>query len=221
MTMDGVADLRNGYAVVDLETTGLDCWDDLIIEIGISVVRPGEQASTDSVLVRVEQPLPDRIVGLTGITDRDLQSRGLSIDDALAWFVEKTDGLPLVGHNIIRFDRGFLLEATRVHRRTVEEGSYPRRVIDEVDHLPVRRFIDTMGLYKGYKMGVYPASGESHQDYVHRVLEMRTPAGLRYSLAAACQNFGISTTRVRAHRAHGDVVQNQKLFEKLLELDVL
>ncbi len=211
--------LENGYAVVDLETTGLDCWDDLIIEIGVSVVKPGENPATDSVLVRIDRPLPAKIVSLTGITDRDLASRGLTIDEALAWFVERTAELPLVGHNIIRFDRAFLLEAARVHRRSVEEGRYPARVIDEVDHLPVWRFIDTMGLYKGYKLGVYSQSGENHHDYVHRILDMRTPAGLRYSLSAACQELGISTTRVRAHRAHGDVVQNQKLFEKLLELN--
>ncbi len=211
--------LKNGYAVVDLETTGLDCWDDLIIEIGISVVKPGENPATDSVLVRIDRPLPPKIVSLTGITDRDLSSRGITIDEALGWLVERTAGLPLVGHNVIRFDRAFLLEAARVHRRSVEEGRYPVRVIDEVDHLPVWRFIDTMGLYKGYQLGIYPQSGENHRDYVNRVLDMRTPAGLRYSLSAACQELGISTTRVRAHRAHGDVVQNQKLFEKLLVLN--
>ena len=212
--------LDNGYAVVDLETTGLDCWNDLIIEIGICVVRPGETPATDSVLVKIDRPLPANITRLTGITDRDLQSRGMSIDDALAWFVERTGGMPLVGHNIIRFDRAFLLEAARVHRRTVEEGHHPRRVIDEVDDLPAWRFIDTMGLYKGYKLGQYPREGENHREYVQRILDLRVP-GLRYSLSVACQDLGISTARVRAHRAHGDVVQNQKLFEKLRELNVL
>ena len=212
-----IMDLKDGYAVVDLETTGLDCWNDLIIEIGVSVARPGTRPETDSVLVKVDRTLPDVIVRLTGITDADLASRGLSIDDALAWFVERTDGLPLVGHNIIRFDRAFLLEAARVHRRVVEDRSYPRRVIDEVDHLPARRFIDTMALYKGLKLGQYVRDGESHPEYVQRVLDMKTPPGLRYNLQAACQDFGLSTYRVRAHRAQGDVVQTQKLFEKLRE----
>ena len=211
-------DIANGYAVVDLETTGLDCWDDLIIEIGVCLARPGLNPETDSVLVEIDRTLPDKIVQLTGITDRDLAARGISIDDALAWLVERAQGLPLVGHNIIRFDRAFLVEAARRHRRAVEEGAYPRRVIDEVDDRPARRFIDTMGLYKGLKLGQYPREGESHWEYVQRILDTRTPAGLRYSLAAACQELGISTARVRAHRAHGDVVQNQKLFEKLVEM---
>ena len=183
-------DFSQGYAVVDLETTGLDCWTDLIIEIGVTTCLPNEDLKTDSVLVRIDRPLPGKIVELTGITDHDLTSRGVPIDDALAWFVERTGDLPIIGHNIIEFDRAFLLEAARVHRRSVEGGRYPQRVIDEVDHLPIRRFIDTMALYKGLKLGNYPNPGEQHHEYVHRVLNLRVP-GLRYNLAAACENFRI------------------------------
>ena len=210
--------LEKGYAVVDLETTGLDCWTDLIIEIGVAVVLPGQRPVTDSALVKIDRPVPPLITNLTGINDRDLTARGISIDAALGWFVERIGDLPLVGHNIIRFDRAFLLEAARVLRSAAEEGQTPARLIDEVDDLPVWRFIDTMGLYKGYKLGSYRAPGESHRDYVQRVVDVRSPH-LRYSLAAACADLGISTGRVRAHRAAGDVVQTQKLFEKLLELN--
>ena len=208
--------LQDGYAVVDLETTGLDCWNDLIIEIGVSVARPGRTPETDSVLVRVDRPLPQLIVRLTGISDGDLSARGISIDEALAWFVERAAGLPLVGHNIVRFDRAFAGGGPG-SPSSGGEGRYPRRVIDEVDDLPARRFIDTMALYKGLKLGQYPMEGESHVEYVQRVLDMRTPPGLRYNLQAACQDYGISTSRIRAHRAHGDVVQTQRLFEKLRE----
>ncbi len=207
-------DLSSGYAVVDLETTGLDCWDDLIVEIGVAVARPGQRVAVDSRLVAIDRPLPARIGRLTGITDRDLAARGQAIDAALEWFVARTAGLPLVGHNIIRFDRAFLLEAARVHRRAVAEGRCQRRVIDEVDDLPLRRFIDTMGLYRGHQLGSYPAPGERHWEYVQRVLEIKAP-GRRYSLSAACEALGISTARVRPHRAQGDVVQTWKLFEKL------
>ena len=211
--------LQDGYAVVDLEMTGGDCWNDLIIEIAVGVARPSQALQSDRVLVKIDRPLDDFIVQLTGITDQELALSGMAIDDALAWFVEQTAGLPLVGHGILRYDRAFLLEAARVHRRAVEEGRYPKRVIDEVDDLPARRFIDTAGLYKGYVLGNYPHAGESHCEYVQRILDLHNPPGLRYSLQAACQDLGISTTRVRAHRAHGDVVQTQKLYEKLRELN--
>ena len=210
--------MQDGYAVVDLEMTGGDCWDDLIIEIAVGIARPGRSLESDRVLVKIDRPVPPAIVELTGITDRELAAGGISINDALAWFVERTGSLPLVGHDIIRSDRAFLLEAARVHRRVVEEGRYPRRVIDEVDHLPARRFVDTAGLFKGYMLGNWPIAGESHPDYVQRILNLPNPPGLRTGLMAACEQMGIGT-RIRAHRAHGDVVQTQRLFEKLMEVN--
>ena len=211
-------DLRNGYAVVDLEMTGGNYRTGLIIEMAVGVSVPGQNLITDRVLVKIDRPLPKRIVKLTGITDRDLQTGGIAIDDALAWFVESTSGLPLVGHDIIRGDRPYLLEAARRHRDTVEEGRYPELSIDEERDLPVQRFIDTAGLYKGYKLGEYQQVGENHQDYSLRVVGLRAH-GIRMGLTAACEDLGVSTSRIRAHRATGDVIQNQKLFEKLLELN--
>ena len=213
-----MVDLKNGYAVVDLEMTGTDYRRDLVIEIAVGVLLSDQKLATDRVLVKIDRPLPKRIIELTGITDKDLTSGGVTMDDALAWFVEKTSSLPLVGHDILRADRPYLLEAARRHRQAVEEGLYPKLSIDEVRELPVERFIDTAGLYKGYKLGEYQQVGESHQDYVQRVISLRA-YGLQTGLAAACEDLGISTSRIRAHRAAGDVVQTQRLFEKLLELN--
>ena len=211
-------DLQNGYAVVDLEMTGADYRSGLIIEIAVGLSSPGQNLVVDRVLVTVDRPLPKRIIKLTGITDRDLVSGGISIDDALAWFADKTDGLPLVGHNILESDRPFLLKAVHRHRLAVDEGLYPMLAIDLDDDLAIRRFIDTAGLYKGYKLGEYPQAGESHQEYVKRVLALKA-YGIRTGLTAACEDLGISTSRIRAHRAIGDVIQNHRLFEKLLELN--
>ena len=211
-------DWRDGYAVVDLEMTGPDPLSDLIIEIAVGILLPGKQLVTHRVLVKVDRPLPKSIISLTGITDRDLALGGVKIDDALAWFVHKTSDLPLVGHSILDSDRPFLVEAARRHRSAVEQGLCATLSIEEDTHLPAERFIDTAGLYKGYKLGEYQQVGESHQAYVERVLALRT-YGLRTGLTAACDDLGISTSRVRAHRAAGDVLQNHKLFEKLLELN--
>ncbi len=155
---------------------------------------------------------------MTGITDRDLAVGGIGIDNALAWFVEKTSGLPLVGHSILNADRPYLLEAARRHRDAVQEGLFPKLCIDEVTDLPIERFIDTAGLYKGYKLGEYQHLEESHQDYALRVMS-QSAYGLRTGLTAACEDLGIPTSRISPHRAVGDVVQNQRLFEKLLELN--
>lgn len=211
-------ELRNGYAVVDLEMTGTGHQTGLIIEIAVGLSLPGRDFATDRVLVRIDQPIPPQIVRLTGITDRDLALGGTSIDDTLAWFADRTRGLPLVGHSVLQSDRPYLLEAARRHAQAVEEGLYPRLSISEEEDLPAGRFIDTAGLYKGYRLGEYPQPAESHQDYALRVLGLRA-YGVRTGLTAACQDLGIPTGRVRAHRAAGDVVQTHRLFEKLLELN--
>ena len=211
-------DWRDGYAVVDLEMTGTNPLSDLIIEIAAGVLLPGQPLVTDRVLVKIDRLLPKRIVELTSITDRDLVLGGVSIDDALGWFAEKVSGLPLVGHSILTSDRPFLVEAARRHRCRVELGLWARLSIEEETHLPVQRFIDTAGLYKGYKLGEYQQQGESHEAYVLRVMALRA-YGISIGLTAACNDLGISTSRVRAHRASGDVLHNHKLFEKLLELN--
>ena len=94
-------DLSSGYAVIDLEMTGTDFRNCLIIEIAVGVVLPSLNISTDRVLVKIIEPIPKRIQRLTGITDRDLNLGGIAIDDALAWFVQRSSDLPLVGHSIV------------------------------------------------------------------------------------------------------------------------
>ena len=80
--------------------------------------------------------------------------------------MERTRRLPLVGHSILKSDRPYLLESARRHRHAVEEGRYPKLSIDEVDDLSGERFVDTLGLYIGYKLGEYQRAGESHEQYV-------------------------------------------------------
>ncbi len=211
-------ELHNGYAVIDLEMAGADPHTGLIIEMAVGVFRPGQKLVTDRVLVKIDRPIPKSIVRLTGITDRDLASGGIPIGNALAWFMERTSGLPLVGHNVLESDRPYLVEAARRHRQAVDEGLYPRLVSDEDLDLAAERFIDTAGLYKGYLLGEYPQKGESHRDYVQRVNGLGA-YGIRTGLTAACEDLGIPASRIRAHRAMGDVVRNRFLFEKLLELN--
>ena len=43
-------DFADGYAVVDLEMTGGDCWNDSIIEIAVGLVRPGQNMLSERTL---------------------------------------------------------------------------------------------------------------------------------------------------------------------------
>ena len=204
-------DLKNGYAVIDLEMAGGDPEEGLIIEIAAGVWMPDRKPTTDRVLVKIDRPIAKSIVKLTGITDRDLAAGGIPIQDALAWFKKQTQGLPLVGHSILKADRPYLLGAARKHQGT-------ETVIDEEQDLPAERFIDTAALYKGYLIGEYPRKDETHQEYADRMNGTRT-YGIRTCLEAACEDLRLPVSSIRAHRSIGDVLLNRMLFEKLLELN--
>lgn len=94
------------YIVCDLETTGLDCARDEIIEIGLVRVEGGEVCDTFQSLVRPRHKLSAVIKRLTGLNDEVLTSAP-AISEVLPGVMKFLGSKPLVGHNI-SFDRSFL-----------------------------------------------------------------------------------------------------------------
>ena len=119
------------YAVLDLETTGLDEKKDSIIEIALIVVIQDTVVEKKQILVSTEKPLPDEIVRLTGITEYELRANGIPMEDALFELFETVEDLPIVCHNA-GFEQKFLCEACRR--------------ADECE--PENRFIDTLKVSK-------------------------------------------------------------------------
>ena len=124
-------------------------------------------------------------------------------------FALETGDLPLVGHNVIRFDAPFLQAAVRRHLDTMKPAAFSNS-----------RFVDTAALYKGWRLGTKPMAGEGHVEYAERVLNIRA-RGLRYSLEWCCQDLGVSVDDIELHRASGDVVATQRAFGRLLELGAI
>ncbi|MCD8371688.1 MAG: hypothetical protein LUD27_00080 [Clostridia bacterium] len=105
---------ENTFVVFDLETTGLqstpkDGVMDGIIEIGAYKITGGAIAEKFSTFVNPlrGEPLPDKIVELTGITDEQVNSAP-SYKDVMPDFVKFCDGAILVGHNVVNFDFRFV-----------------------------------------------------------------------------------------------------------------
>jgi len=107
----GTLDAEIGAEVVcfDLETTGLDCENERIIEIGACVVREGQICETFGVFVDPERAIPERITELTGITDA-MVAGAPKEREALDRFFAFCAGRPLVAHNAA-FDMSFLKAA--------------------------------------------------------------------------------------------------------------
>lgn len=96
----------NSYVVLDIETTGLDKTNDRIIEFACLYVSRNEITKELHGLIKYEQPLPDVIVSLTGITN-EMINEGLDENRALTDILEFIGQEPIVIHNA-EFDIGFL-----------------------------------------------------------------------------------------------------------------
>lgn len=95
------------WVVLDVETTGLDHFEDRIIEIAAVKYKDGDALDSFVSFVNPGVPIPERITKLTGITDRDLKKA-----PAFAVIAPKIrdfiGDLPVVAHNAA-FDVNFLI----------------------------------------------------------------------------------------------------------------
>ena len=98
--------LDDDFVVFDIETTGFSPEKNKIIEIGAVRVEGGKIKNTFSVFVNPHEPIPSRIITLTGITDDDVKDAG-DIEDILPAFLEFSKGAALIAHNA-RFDMSFM-----------------------------------------------------------------------------------------------------------------
>ena len=102
---------RAKYVVLDLETTGLNCAYDRIIEFGAERVENGIVTETLDILINPERPLLKKIVEVTTITDKMLENQP-TIAEAMPKILSFIGDAILVTHNA-DFDFSFLQYALR------------------------------------------------------------------------------------------------------------
>lgn len=95
------------YVVFDLETTGLNCKTDDVIEISAIKVMGGKPAGEFSTLVNPGYHIPYQASSVNGILD-DMVQGCPDFREALDGFLEFAGDMVLVGHNIKSFDLKFL-----------------------------------------------------------------------------------------------------------------
>lgn len=99
------------YVVLDIETDGLDNTVNDILEIGAVKVKNGKISEFNQ-MIEYHKVLPDEIVSLTGISQKELKDNGLPMIEVLNKLKELIADLPLVGYSV-NFDIGFLNYALR------------------------------------------------------------------------------------------------------------
>jgi DNA polymerase III epsilon subunit-like protein len=136
------------FIVADCETTGLSAKTDRLTEI--SAIRCdiyGEVIEAMSSLIRISDRLPDRIVQLTGITDRMIQEDGRTEGEVISDFPGFVARTPVFFHNA-PFDTGFLTAAA------VRSG-FPASAISKLETH------DTLAMTKAVSQGLAATSSRT------------------------------------------------------------
>ena len=95
------------YVVFDVETTGISCQYDDVVELSALKVRDNKIVDEFSTLVKAEKPISYGASMVNGITD-DMLTDSPTFETVLSDFIEFIEDLPLVGHNIYTFDMNFI-----------------------------------------------------------------------------------------------------------------
>ena len=148
------------YIVLDIETTGLNFKNDQIIEIAALKVDNGDITDNFSRLIFVDKLLPDKITGLTGITNVMLQQNGSPLENVLKEFLTFIEDNPVVCHNAA-FDINFLQEKLR-------KCQYKLLKNKVIDTLPLAR--KKINCLKGYKLADVAEYYEIYSHQLHRAL---------------------------------------------------
>lgn len=95
------------FCVFDIETTGLVAATCQIIEIAAIKIENGQLTEVFSTFVDPQCKIPDNIIALTHITDKDVAGAPI-ISEVIPDFYKFIQGCVLVGHNSISFDFPFI-----------------------------------------------------------------------------------------------------------------
>ena len=97
--------LKRNFSVIDIETTGLDVTNDVIISLAAVKGATGDRFYK---LIRTNNLISPKIVALTGITNEKLESEGEDIYTVLNEFKKFIEDDILIGFNIMNFDLRFI-----------------------------------------------------------------------------------------------------------------
>ena len=150
------------FIVADLETTGLNCEIDEIIEIGAVLCdSSGHIISKFETLVNPGIEVSSFIEELTGITNQKLERDGTTITSALIDFKKFIGTMPLFFHNS-DFDAGFLRCACDDYEVPIENPIYDTLAISRITwkKLPSHS-LSNLCKYLGLTQSVHRALGDA------------------------------------------------------------
>lgn len=95
------------YVIFDIETTGISCTSDEVVEISAVKVEGGVVVDEFTTLVNPGRPIPYQATSVHGITNEMVENSPM-FREALADFNDFIDDSVIIGHNIHTFDMKFI-----------------------------------------------------------------------------------------------------------------
>lgn len=118
-----LAEYIPNYVVFDLETTGVSCRYDEVVEISAIKVDNHETVSEFTTLVNPKRRIPYQASQVNGITD-DMVEDAPAFETALADFFAFAGDYALVGHNIHTFDMKFIYRDSEKYFGRIPKNDY-------------------------------------------------------------------------------------------------
>lgn len=147
-------DVLSDYVVLDIETTGLNPTQDEIIEIAAARYQYGKLVSEYQTFVKPTVEIPHDVEVLTGISQKDVE-HAPSLVEIRTKFFKFIGDLPLIGHNILRFDIKFLSAAfdmqfrnTIVDTIPIAKDSFPLLPNHKLQYLKDTLQLDTLASHR-------------------------------------------------------------------------
>ena len=141
----------------DTETTGLNSYSCQIIELSMITVIDGETIEEYDKFVRYDGLLPERIVSLTGITDKLLREEGVDEKVIAEDLKERlSEGTLMIAHNC-QFDLSFIYNLLKKY--------YPNEAYEILESL---YWIDSLTVLKDRK------------NYPHKLIDAADYYGIEY-----------------------------------------
>lgn len=144
------------YVVFDLETTGISCTSDDVVEISALRVRGGRITDRFSSLVNPGRPIPYSASQVNHITD-EMVAGEPTMGEILPEFLRFIGDDVLVGHNIARFDMKFLHRDCQSLFRKVPGNDYLDTLSFARSRLPGLRSYALTALASHYGLGTVGA----------------------------------------------------------------
>lgn len=194
------------YVVFDFETTGLSRSEGArVLEVGALKVKGGVQEQFECLIKG--QVVPAKITELTSITQEMADTQGIDLREAFDKFTAFIEDLPLIGHNIIKFDFKFLSQWA------LDAGMTGLSII-EAERRWSRRCVDTAALFKAKELGrIHNPEIEDHIVFMTGILQ--TPVkGLKFNVGHCCSSLGIPNVDGQ-HRAMADILLTNEIYKKL------